>query len=174
MELPNFLFNTQENEDQEQIMKDFLETIREITFEYFSDKNMFSKDDFSFYYFDEFTLKTNIYTDTKATLYIEINQPRNTKTMMTSKKKTPYPELYFTLNNIREGLFEMCVEIFDKNTLFWLDKYGLNVCHNNIDEEGRRTIYNFRVIPVITHINDEGKKGVKYFNEKYQHLETWW
>ena len=155
----------EQDEQNEFEMQAFQEMIEELLPDFFSDKPLFKKENISLYFYDEYVLNTCVTEKSVPTLYLEINQPDNVKKWIKKKNRHTYPELYTTLNTLRDNLFEYFVKNFDDNSLLWQDKYGINFSLNLYDEDDVRNI-NFRLVPCITYINEKDQKGIMYFNEK--------
>lgn len=161
-------FFVREQDEQNEIdMEVFQETIEELLPDFFSDKPLFKKNNYSVYFYDEYVLNTCVTGKSVPTMYLEINQPENIKKWTKKKNRHTYPELYTNLNTLRDNLFDFFLKKFDDNTLIWQDKYGVNFSINIYDEEdmSARNI-NFRLIPCITYTNEKNKNGIMYFNEK--------
>ncbi len=163
------------NDKQDELNFEFKGIIKELFGIIFKDKKMFSSDNFTFYYYDEYALDTPTYLSPYATLYVEINQPNNIKqnvgNFQNKKKQNIFPELYLTLKEIKEALFETSVVNFDSNVLMWIDKFGVNYAINDYDKDDYKTTYYFRVIPCITYKNKNNVNGIMYCNDTQSLIE---
>ncbi len=164
--------NTMQNENQKEFNDNFKQTVMDLFKIIFEDKPMFNESNFSFYYFDEYVLKTPTYLSPYATLYVEINQPDNIKPVinLTDKKKKNsksnlVPDLFLTLADIKKALFETSIANMYDNTLIWQDKYSINYAINDYDENDYKTTYYFKVIPCISYKNKDNINGVLYYND---------
>jgi len=149
----------------------FLEFVNDMLPEFFSDKPLFKEENISLYYYDEYVMGTCVTYRSIPTLYLEINQPQNIKNWTKKKNRHTYPDLYFTLNSLRDNLYDFFINHFDENTLIWKDQHAINFSINIYDEENEdaRNI-NFRTIPCITYKNENNENGIMYFNEKSRDL----
>lgn len=161
--------NTSQDDSTNEINQMFLNTIGDILPEFFYDKPLFSEDNYSLYYYDEYVTGTCVTEKSVPTLYLEINQPDNIKNWVKKKNRHTYPELYFSLNSIRDGLFDFFVDYFDSNTLIWKDNYYINFSINMYNEDDVKNV-NFRIVPCITYTNENNEQGIMYFNETMRNL----
>lgn len=165
-------FLIKEQDDQSDYDMDlFKEIIGDLLPDFFADKPLFKKENISLYYYDEYVLGTCVTERSAPTLYLELDQPENIKKWVKKKNRHTYPDLFITLNALRDNLFDHFVDNFDENTLIWQDNYGINFSINvyDDDEESVRNI-NFRLVPCITYVNENNQKGIMYFNEKSRDL----
>ncbi len=167
----NYL-NTVVNINQDKVCNDFKLTMQDFFNRIFEDKEMFSNNNFSFYYYDEYTLNTPTFLSPFATLYIEINQPNNYKPVISAKNKSKaskqeniVPELYLTLKEIKSALFETSVANMYDNVLIWQDKLSVNYAINEYDENNNKITYYFKVIPCLTYKNENNINGVLYYDD---------
>ncbi len=144
----------------------FIDTIGELIPEFFSDKPLFKDENIDIYYYDSYTIGTCVTEREPSTIYLEINQPKNIKEWKKKEKRHTYPTLYYSLNSLRNDLFDFFVNNFDQNTLIWKDIYGINFSINIYDEDGSARNVRFRIVPCITYKEDDKESGVLYFNEK--------
>ena len=161
-----------------QIIEETQSIIEYAVIEYFKDKSLFNiPDDFSLFTFDELTLSTNTFEDFTTTFYLVINQPKNIKPNTESpkknskKKKDIIPDLYLTLKEIKEGLFNSLVQSFSDNSLIWQDKYSLNINSNFAITEHETKNYFFKVIPCFEYKNELGNTGVLYYSDDEKDIE---
>lgn len=149
--------------------ENFVDVIFEIVSRFIADKPMFSMDNFTLIYNDEYAMGTACNRDIFSTLYLEINQPNNFKvkkvvaTKHKKKERVEIPDLYMSLEDIRKGLFETAVQYLDGNNLIWLDKNSLCIKSTIYDEDYGITPYLLRVIPCLTHYNKNNERGVMYY-----------
>lgn len=165
-------FLTVEQDEQNQFDSNtFINMIEDMVPEFFSDKPLFKEDNISLYYYDEYVTGTCVTSRSVPTLYLEINQPKNIKSWTKKKNRHTYPDLYFTLNSLRDNLYDFFVNNFDENTLITKEQYAIHFSINVYDEENEdvRNI-NFKIIPCITYQNENNEKGVMYFNERSRDL----
>ena len=109
-------------EQDEQFLYDrdsFKDYISDILPEFFSDKPLFDEENVSSYYYDEYEMGTCVTAKSIPTLYLEINQPKNIKQWIKKKNRHTYPNLFFTLNSLRNSLFDFLVKCF----------FGFNTCN---------------------------------------------
>lgn len=153
------LINEEFDDKKQYLLEEFKNVIDNLVDEYFDDKDMFGSDNYKTYYYDEYKLKTNVCTDTCATLYLEINQLANIKKF---NEKAMIQERYLTLKKIKDDLVELSVQNFSSNTLIWQDKYSINYAINIYDEEQNKKTHYFRVIPCFTYSNENNISGIIY------------
>ncbi len=166
------IFNGQYSKPNiKEVNSNFLENLRHIVYGYFSDKYLFNESNVSIYFCDEYCYNTACYSNIPATVYIEINQPDNYKTLRGGQ---PYqfdhnnlkaPHMYLTLQTLKKNLLDEMLKVFDSTCTLWQFKYGIMLSTFAEDEEGNRTYYSFRIIPCITYINKDGKRGIMYYND---------
>lgn len=146
----------------------FIENFSNVLSNYFADKHMFTMNDFSYIFYDEYILKTNCHDKIFSTLYFEINQPSNYKLNTKPKKKKStkiqIPDLYITLSSIKNGLYNTFISYFDSNNIVWQDKYGVCLRSIVLDEKDNNHEYFFRVIPCLTYYNENNVKGLMYYS----------
>lgn len=168
MYIANELKKIINKENIEDFRNNFIDHLGEIVGRFFSDKAMFNFEDFSIHTLDEYVLKTNCHETIFATIYLEINQPLNYKPITKPKKsnqnKVQIPELYLTLSNIRNGLFEGFKNYFDSNNIVWQDKYSILLKSSVQLKDDKVEDYYFRLIPCLTHYNQNNIKGVMYYS----------
>lgn len=152
--------------------------IIEIFIDIIKNRQMFSEDNFKFYYYDEFILDTAVGKNNIATLYVEINQPDNISKIINnstqksnSKNKIVAPDLHFSLSAMREELYNASIKRFNKDTLIWNEKYSVNYAHNIQSDDGTINTYYFKVIPCITYKNLNNVNGIMYYNENKSLIE---
>lgn len=135
---------------------------------YISDKNIFSMDNFSAIFFDEYSLKTNCHKDIFSTIYLEINQPLNYRTSKVlinkkGKEKISIPELYLSLEEIKKGIFNELITYFDPNNILWEDRNAICIKSTIYDSDSGVENYYFKIIPCLTHYNKNNVKGVMHY-----------
>lgn len=156
--------------------KNILENIKNVVNMFFSDKKMFTGNDIKFYYYDEYVLKTNTCDNTALTVYVEINQPKNIKNQMFEKKKSLLKkdvlikDLHLTLREIKDGLFELFRISFAQNLTLWQDKYAINLESTEYNK-GMEQVFNIRIIPCFTHLNEQNNAGVIYYDNNEKLIE---
>ena len=133
------------------------------------------KENFKYYYYDDFIFETNNSETNYITLYIEINQPKNIKSIQTEKfkrkvKDEKIKDLHLTLEEIKNGLFEHYVTCFDNNTLLWQEKYSINLSVNEVIDN-QKVNYLIRIIPCFTYVNEKGVSGVIYYDNSLYNIE---
>ena len=150
----------------------FINHLYEIVNKFISDKNMFSEDDFSIYYYDEFTTSTNCTDDIFSNIYFEIDQPLNYKPeklsshrfrLIKNKNKFNIPELYFNLTQIKNELYNIMINYFDSNNIIWQDKNSICVKSTIITESNQTDTVYYRLIPCFTHFNQKSVRGIFYY-----------
>lgn len=159
------------------IRESFMENLFIIVENFFSDKNLFSPEDFTFYVNDEHILRTNCHDNIFTCIYLEINQPNNYKPnfkkkliKINSNKPSKYkhnkykiPDLYIQLSDIRKGLCESALKHFDSNTIVWQDKYSVLI-KSSIIENDKKYDYFFKIIPALTYYNNDNTRGLVYYS----------
>ncbi|MBE5738417.1 MAG: hypothetical protein E7354_01605 [Clostridiales bacterium] len=140
----------------------------EILERFIEDKPMFTMDNFTLMYCDEFSMKTSCHKDIFSTMYLEINQPNNykpKKISLTDKKKDKIeiPELYFSLEDFKKSFFETAVQYLDGNNLIWVEKNSICIKATVYDEDIGIQPYYLRIIPCLTFFNKENERGVMYY-----------
>lgn len=167
MFVANQLKNIVEKVNIDEYKNSFIDTIRNVVEIFISDKNMFNLSDFSVIYFDEYTLNTNCNKEIFSTLYLEINQPNNikiqkVKSIPKAKDKIQMPELYLSLEEIQESLFQCFVGYLDNNNIIWKDQNSICIKTTIYDEIHGIDNYYFRIIPCLTYYNQDNVKGIMY------------
>lgn len=171
MYLAKTFLSVEQNETTMFDRENFIEIIEDLLPDFFADKKLFSEENISLYYFDDYEMGTCVTKKSPSILYLEIDQPKNIKEWKTKKNRHTYPNLYYPLNSLRDDLYDLFVNNFDKNTLIWKDAYAINFSINIYDEEDDdiRNV-NFKLIPCISYKEDNKEKGIMYFNEKARDL----
>ena len=154
------------------LRENFKYMVKESFEEFFADKEIFDiKRNYRSYYFDEVELQTNTFRNVINTLYVEIKQPLNYK----DNSRGLIPELYLTLEEIKNGIFSILITKNDKNTLLWQTKFGIELSYNNTDEELEKSndkenickdninIYRFKLIIGLSYKNKRNKYGILYY-----------
>ena len=147
----------------------FAELIFDVLERFIMDKPMFTMDNFTLMYNDEFAMRTACHKDIFSTMYLEINQPNNykpKKISMTTKKKdrVEIPELYMSLDEIKNSFFETAVQYLDGNHLIWVEKNAICIKATVYDEDIGIQPYYLRVIPCLTYYNKENVRGILYYS----------
>ena len=143
----------------------------------FKDSKIFSDKNIRLYYYDEYTLNTNVIEDTYATLYVEFESKNNIKqneqTKPSKRKKIiDLPNYYLDLKDIRTRLYESLINYFDENTLFWLDKYSIRIITNVAISDEETKNYQYRIIPCFSYVNENGIKGIIYYDNNRNEIEV--
>jgi len=175
MYIANELKTTEELKFIDEIRNSFSQNLFEVIKLYFADKKMFSIDDFTLYYLDEYILNTNCNKDIFTTVYIDINQPLNYKTTKITKKnkkdKFIIPDLYLTLSEIKNGLQDTILKYFDSNNIVWQDKYSICIKSSVLIDDDTNQNYYFRIIPAFTHFNKDNVRGLVYYHNNEVQIE---
>lgn len=138
---------------------------------YFQDKSLFNiSEDLFLYEFDDYTLTTNTFEDITHVFYLEIDQVNNFKETFIKKNKM-VPDLFLSLEKIKDGLFESVVKTFSDNSLIYMDKYSININSNYLINESETKNYYFKLIPCLTYRNANGVEGVKYYTNDFRDVE---
>lgn len=154
----------------------FIDILNVILNKFIEDKSMFTLDNFYAMYLDEIATNTNCNENIINTIYLEINQPLNyklDKIKVNSKEnsKIIIPELFLTLDEIIESLYNLFLSTLDSNNIVWREKYSIclksTVFNNNNDSKD----YYFKIIPCFTHYNKSNKRGVLYYHNKDIEIE---
>lgn len=143
---------------------------------------MFNPEDFKIHFFDEFETKTNTCDVTYITAFLEINQPNNYKLEGVKKKKKllPFlkddnrvkaPNLYLTLQYIKDALMDELLLHYDNNTLFWQDRYSVRMKMVAMFEETKADTFYLRLIPCLSYTNTDKQHGVLYYNNDRKLVE---
>lgn len=149
----------------------FAELVFDVLERFIIDKPMFSMDNFTLMYNDEFSMRTACHKDIFSTMYLEINQPNNYKPKKISltnnkkkKDKVEIPELYISLDEIKKGIFESAVQYLDGNHLIWVEKNSICIKATVYDEDIGIQPYYLRIIPCFTYYNKENVRGILYYS----------
>lgn len=170
-----FVANTLKNEHETPLIDEYRESFVDLVFQmvekFIADKPLFSIDDFSVIYNDEFSMGTACHRDIFSTMYLQINNPSNYKLHKISKakkldKKIEIPELYTSLEDIKKGLFECLVSHLDGNNLVWVEKNCVCVKATVYDNDIGIMPYYLRIIPCLTYYNKNNVRGIMYFYGK--------
>ena len=168
---PNELKRLENVEYISEIRASFLDTLYNVVTHFIADKSVFTIDNFSAIYYDEFTLNTNCHKDIFSTIYLEIDQPlnyriidKNIKKLRSKKKKDKieFPELYLNMSDILDGLYNSFINNLDMNNLIWLDEYSINVKASVNDDDNQVHTFYFKIIPCLTYHNKNNVAGVIY------------
>lgn len=167
--------NITETVNYENVKENLITISKYVVGNFFNDKPMFTEENFKYYYYDDFIFETNNSETNYITLYIEINQPKNIKSIQTEKfkrkvKDEKIKDLHLTLEEIKNGLFEHYVTCFDNNTLLWQEKYSINLSVNEVIDN-QKVNYLIRIIPCFTYINEKGVSGVIYYDNNLYNIE---
>ena len=141
-------------------------TIASLVANYFSDKPMFEEKNISLYYYDDHAAKTNVTGTEMLALYVEINQPKNIKTLNAKlHKNNLVDDVHLTLKQMKTELKKLFSTYFNSAVMVGESKFGivLKTMEKLNDEQLNYTI---QVIPCFTHVNEQGQVGVKYYNNK--------
>lgn len=154
----------------EEIVNKTRELMESAIVAFFKDKSLFNiSEDLFLYEQDDYTLKTNTFEDITHIFYLEINQPNNFKENFIKKNKN-VPELYLSLQKIKEGIFQSFIQTFSDNSLIFMDKYSINVNSNYLINENESKNYYFKLIPCITYKNKDNISGVKYYTDDFREV----
>jgi len=157
------------------VRDNFLDNLSDIIIKFFSDKSMFTPDDFTFHVLDEYVLNTNCNKDIFINVYLEIDQPLNykptTKKSKLNSNKYQIPEMYISLSDIKKGLTETFLKHFDNNNIVWQDKYGICLKSTIMINDDKNQSYYFRVIPAFTYYNKDNVRGIVYYNNRDVQIE---
>lgn len=167
--------NITETVNYENVKENLITISKYVVGNFFNDKPMFTEENFKYYYYDDFIFETNNSETNYITLYIEINQPKNIKSIQTEKfkrkvKDEKIKDLHLTLEEIKNGLFEHYVTCFDNNTLLWQEKYSINLSVNEVIDN-QKVNYLIRIIPCFTYVNEKGISGVIYYDNSLYNIE---
>ncbi len=167
--------NITETVNYENVKENLITISKYVVGNFFNDKPMFTEENFKYYYYDDFIFETNNSETNYITLYIEINQPKNIKSIQTEKfkrkvKDEKIKDLHLTLEEIKNGLFEHYVTCFDNNTLLWQEKYSINLSVNEVIDN-QKVNYLIRIIPCFTYVNEKGVSGVIYYDNSLYNIE---
>ncbi len=143
---------------------------------FIADKPMFTMEDFSAIYFDEIAMGTACHKDIFSTIYLEIDQPMNYRPKNISNKKPKNdkitaPELYTTLEDFREGIFNQAVAYLDGNNLIWQEKNAVCIKTTIYDDVIGIQPYYIRIIPCLTHYNKDNVRGLLYHQNNEVNIE---
>ena len=167
--------NITETVNYENVKENLITISKYVVGNFFNDKPMFTEENFKYYYYVDFIFQTNNSETNYITLYIEINQPKNIKSIQTEKfkrkvKDEKIKDLHLTLEEIKNGLFEHYVTCFDNNTLLWQEKYSINLSVNEVIDN-QKVNYLIRIIPCFTYVNEKGVSGVIYYDNSLYNIE---
>ena len=165
MTISNRFLNYFQSEDNDILRENFKDFVDDILEDFFSDKPLFTADKIKTYYYDEYLLNTCVTPKSNNVLYLEIDQPANIKKWIQKPNRHTYPELFYSLKSLKSDLFDECVNRFNSDTLLWQTKYTINFLMNIYDEEEKVSTVGFEIIPCISYTNENGVKGIMYFNE---------
>lgn len=170
-----FVANSLKNEYETPLIDEYRESFVELIFQminkYIADKPLFSIDDFSVIYNDEFSMGTACHGDIFSTMYLQVNNPSNYKihkitTRKKNLKKIEIPELYTSLEDIKKGLFECLVSHLDGNNLVWVEKNCVCLKATVYDNDIGIMPYYLKIIPCLTYYNKNNVRGIMYFYGK--------
>ena len=160
VELPNYKTKS----------KIFLQNIKNLVLQYFSNKPMFNEKNLSLYYFDDSVLNSNVSKNSPLVIYVEIDQPNNFKPQGITKPKrkqdVKIKEAYLTLKEIKKDLYNLFIETLNESNSVGQDKYSVII--KNAEEEFN---YYIKVIPCFTYTNESGVNGVIYYDDKLRDVE---
>lgn len=166
MTISNKFLSYVQSEDNDIMRENFKEFVDEVLDDFFSDKPLFSADKVSTYFYDEYLLNTCVTPKSNNVLYLEIDQPSNIKKWVKKENRHTYPELFYSLKSLKNDLFDLCINRFDGNTLLWQTKFAINMLINVFNEDNEKiSTVGFEIIPCISYTNENGVKGIMYFNE---------
>lgn len=156
------------------LRNNFKYMVKQCFTEYFEDKDMFDIDkNYKSYYYDEIELGTNTFKNVINTLYVEIKQPLNYKNPEADRGIVP--DLYLSLQKIKDDIFQLLVQSNDSNTLLWQSKYGIELSYNNTEDELEKledneeldkdkiNLYRFRLIIGLSYKSLKNKYGILYY-----------
>lgn len=151
------------------VSANFLDCVKNATADFFIDKPMFEKDNFSFYYYDNYVTKLNACDNHFINLYVEIDQPKNIKTpneVINRKpkqiKESKVSDLHLTLKDIKTGLYSSLINTFGENTMLWKERHYIRI--SSIEYyNGERLDLWFKVTPCFKYTNEKGVEGVIYY-----------
>ncbi len=143
---------------------------------FFSNKNLFTKENISIYSFDDLSLKTNVTKNIITTFYVEINQPANYK-VKDSKFKFHFfknddilPDLYLTLHEIKKGIFNSLINNLTEEFVLYEKKQSIFIDFNREVSDNVIQTYYFEVIPCITFVNRNNVNGVMYYTDNFKEI----
>ncbi|MBR2468061.1 MAG: hypothetical protein IKB42_03380 [Clostridia bacterium] len=155
------------------VKKNLVDLTKIVVNNFFADKPMFKESNFKYYYYDDFIFDTNNSQHNYITLYVEINQPKNVKNITSKKfkaKDKKVKDLHLTLQEIKDGLFDNFLLMFDQNTLLWQEQYSINMSINE-RVDGEKVNYLVRIIPCFTYENENKASGVIYYDNSLSKIE---
>lgn len=132
---------------------------------FIEDKDLFSIDNFSYVFNDEYIYGTNCNKEIFSNLYLIINQPNNIKLNKITKKKSDkikVPDLYIDLDSIKKAIFEILVNLLDSNNVLWTTESSIAIKLNFTDEFGSNFTHFFNIIPCLNYYNKDNVCGVIY------------
>ena len=143
---------------------------------YIEDKSMFYIDNFSAIYCDEYSLRTNCHSEIFSTIYLAIDQPLNYKEIKIKsnnarkEQKVEKPELYLTLEKIREDLIIILASKLDSNNIIYPTKYGF-ILRSSIESNGKTQVLFFNVLPCLIRYNSNNNMGIMYYSNSDIQIE---
>jgi len=165
MYIPNQLKNIVNLPNLDNVRNNMIDVLYQSVCQYIEDKEMFSIDDFSYAFFDEYLFETNCNKEIFSNIYLIIDQPNNIKIKKISNKqknKIELPELYLTLENIRDGLLGSMASILDSSNMLWTTEYSVAIKCTIFDEDHGINNYYFNIIPCLKYYNKDDIEGVMY------------
>lgn len=166
------LFNDQyQKPNVDEINQIFMSDLKKYTLDYFSKKFILQPNDIKLYFYDDYILKTAVHSNTPSIIYLEIDAPLNFKSNKNNKQftfnheKLIAPKLHLPLKNIKEDLYNILVNSLDSNFSIWKDKYSIMISTGISNKNDLKNYYTFKIIPCLTYLNSNDKRGVIYYND---------
>ena len=167
--------NTYVKSNQVLYSQAFKHYVEDVVSNIFLDSQIFDTTNIRLYYYDDYTLNTNVIENNYATLYVEFDCPENIKKDVGFTKKKEQKKLlkdyYLDLKDIRLKLYEELINYFNSDTMFWLDKYSIRTISNVKESDDSIKNYQFRIIPCFTYVNENNIKGIIYYDNSRTQIE---
>lgn len=151
------------------VSNNFMHLVKEAVVDFFMDKPMFDKENFSFYFYDNYVTGLNVCDNHFINLYVEINQPRNVKTAGTVINKKPkkikdnkVPDMHLPLKDIKDGLYEALINRLGENSMLWKEPFCIRISTVEYYNGERINLW-LKVTPCFKYVNDRGVEGVIYY-----------
>ena len=177
MFIANEFKNTEARPNNSEYREGMLVVMEDIINNIIADKPTFSIEDFSAIYFDEYSMETNCHKDIISTMFVVIDQPNNYKLdkIKISKKskdnKIKFPDLYYTLDEFKDNIFEQLLQYLDPNNMLWKDSNSIIIKTTDYNEEHGINNFFLKIIPCIAHYNENNIKGIMYLVNNQVQIE---
>jgi len=162
-------------ENFKNVRKAVLENLTMLMEQYFSNKPMFiDKNAWELYYHDELAVNTNVCQQTIITMYLELNSASNKKSdnITKAKKKARLSyDAFLTLKAVKKELKTLLLQNLSSYNTVEITKFSILIQNNEPNEAGKEQNLIIKIIPCFTHINQDNKKGIIYWDDTMRQVE---